>query len=48
MVTEAVAFGDFLLDALRVQTAEVGIRLMPKSEAEATQSATEHLPNSIS
>jgi hypothetical protein len=41
-ITEAVAFGDFLRDAARVQAAEVGIRLVPKSDAPATQSATEH------
>jgi hypothetical protein len=41
-ITEAVAFGDFLRDAARVQAAEVGIRLMPKSEATAIASATEH------
>jgi hypothetical protein len=41
-ITEAVAFGDFLRDAARVQAADVGIRLVPKSDAPATQSATEH------
>lgn len=41
-VTEAVAFGDFLRDAARVQAAEVGIRFMPKSDGAAIQSATEH------
>lgn len=41
-IAEAVAFGDFLRDALRVQAAEVGIHLMPKSEATAIQSATAH------
>ena len=31
-ITDAVAFGDFLSDAARVQAAEVGIRLAPKSD----------------
>ncbi len=41
-IAEAVAFGDFLGDAVRVQAAEVGIRLVPKSDAAATSSAKEH------
>ncbi|HZQ54124.1 MAG TPA: hypothetical protein VFB14_18115 [Bryobacteraceae bacterium] len=42
MITEAVKFGDFLHDAARVQAADVGIRPMPKSEATAIPSVTEH------
>ncbi|MGA8597947.1 MAG: hypothetical protein WB676_24795 [Bryobacteraceae bacterium] len=41
-IAEAVAFGDFLGDAARVQAAEVGIRLVPTSEAATTASAKEH------
>jgi hypothetical protein len=40
-ITEAVACGDFLRDAARVQAADVGIRLMPKSEVTTTASAME-------
>ena len=38
-ITDAVAFGDFLSEAARVQSAEIGIRLMPKSGGELTGSA---------
>jgi hypothetical protein len=31
-ISDAVAFGDFLGDAARVQAAEVGIRLTPKKD----------------
>jgi hypothetical protein len=41
-IAEAVAFGDFLSDAARVQAAEVGIRLVPRSDAATTASAKEH------
>lgn len=41
-ITEADAFGDFLSDAARVQAAEVGIRLMPKSNTPAKASPKEH------
>ena len=41
-IAEAVAFGDFLRDAVRVQAAEVGIRLVPKSDSEPIASAQEH------
>lgn len=40
-VTHAVAYGDFLSDAVRLQAAEVGIRLAPKDE-KRTGSAKEH------
>ena len=40
-ITEAVAFGDFLRDAPRVQAADVGIRLVPKSDSGAIASAQE-------
>lgn len=41
-ITEAVAFGDFLRDAARVQSADVGIRLVPKSDSGSIASAQEH------
>jgi hypothetical protein len=41
-VTEAVAFGDFLRDAARVQAADVGIRLVSSSDSGSTASAKEH------
>ena len=41
-IADAVAFGDFLGDAARVQAAQVGIRLVPRSDAAATASAREH------
>jgi hypothetical protein len=41
-ITDAVAFGDFLGDAARVQAAEVGVRLMPKKAEETTASAKQH------
>ena len=41
-ITEAVAFGDFLGDSARVQAAEVGIRLLPKSDIPAIASAKQH------
>jgi hypothetical protein len=41
-ITDAVAFGDFLGDAARVQAAEVGIRLTPKRNEQLTASAKEH------
>jgi len=42
-VTDAVAFGDFLSDAVRVQAAQhVGIRLVSKLDLGATASAKEH------
>jgi hypothetical protein len=41
-IAEAVAFGDFLGDAERVQAAEVGIRLVARSDAAGMASATEH------
>lgn len=41
-VADAVAFGDFLGSGARVQAAEVGIRLVPKSDAAAIPSAKEH------
>lgn len=41
-ITEAVAFGDFLRDTARVQAAEVGIRLVPKSHSGPIASAQEH------
>jgi len=41
-IVDAVAFGDFLGDAARVQAAEVGVRLVPKSDATAMSSAKEH------
>jgi hypothetical protein len=41
-IVEAVAFGDFLRDAARVQAAEVGIRLEPRSGTSVIASAEEH------
>lgn len=41
-ISDAVAFGDFLADAARVQAAEVGIRLMSKKTEESTASAKQH------
>ena len=41
-ISEAVAFGDFLSDAARVQAAEVGIRLQPRKNPESSSSAKEH------
>jgi len=41
-IADAVAFGDFLRDAVRVQAAEVGIRLVPTSDSELIASAQEH------
>jgi hypothetical protein len=44
-IIDAVAFGDFLSDAARVQAAEVGIRLRPKSDgptSSARARAAEH------
>jgi hypothetical protein len=41
-VTEAVAFGDFLRDAARLQAADVGIRLVPESDSAPIASAQEH------
>lgn len=38
-IIEAVAFGDFLTDAARIQAAEVGIRLTSKSDTPPTSSA---------
>jgi hypothetical protein len=41
-IADAVAFGDFLRDPVRVQAAEVGIRLVPKSDSAPIASAQEH------
>ena len=41
-VADAVAYGDFLSDAARVQAAEVGVRLTPKSEEKFSASAKAH------
>jgi hypothetical protein len=41
-IAEAVAFGDFLRDAARVQAADVGIRLVPNSGSSPIASAQEH------
>lgn len=41
-ISDAVAFGDFLGDAARVQAAEVGIRLMPKKTEASNASAKQH------
>jgi hypothetical protein len=38
-ISDAVAFGDFLGDAARVQAVEVGIRLMPKKPEASTASS---------
>jgi hypothetical protein len=40
-ITEAVAFGDFLGDAQRVQAADVGIRLVPRTQGQSIASAKE-------
>ncbi len=40
-ITEAVAFGDFLRDAVLVQAADVGVRLVPKSGSGPIASAQE-------
>jgi hypothetical protein len=41
-ITRAVAFGDFLLDRVRVQAAEIGVELQPRaaSEGGGTETAT--------
>ncbi len=41
-ITEAIAFGDFLSDAARVQAADIGIRLARKGDAQLPASAKEH------
>ena len=41
-ITDAVAFGDFLGDAARVQAAQVGIRLTLKKNDQVTPSARAH------
>jgi hypothetical protein len=41
-IIEAVAFGDFLGDAARLQAADVGIRLVPKTDEPAMSSAKGH------
>jgi hypothetical protein len=41
-ITEAVAFGDFLGDAQRVQAADVGIRLISRTKGQSIASAKEH------
>lgn len=41
-ITEAVAFGDFLQQKVRVQPAEVGIRLEPRKVKRGESPATEH------
>ena len=41
-IAEAVAFGDFLRDAARVQAADVGIGLVSKSDDLAMPSAKQH------
>jgi hypothetical protein len=41
-ITEAVAFGDFLSDATRLQAADVGIRLAPRTNEESIAPAKEH------
>jgi hypothetical protein len=41
-ITHAVAFGDFLRDRARVQAADVGIRVVPRSESNAIAPAEEH------
>jgi hypothetical protein len=33
-ITRAVAFGDFLLDRVRVKAAEVGVELQPRTPSE--------------
>ena len=39
-ITRAVAFGDFLLDRVRVQTAEVGVELRPRVPLEGARKET--------
>jgi hypothetical protein len=41
-ISDAVAFGDFLEDAARVQAAEVGIRLICRGHEQLTASAKDH------
>lgn len=41
-ISEAVAFGDFLGDAVRVQAADIGIRLQARNNVESPSSAKEH------
>lgn len=41
-VIGAIAFGDFLTDAARVQAADVGIRLAQRGDAQSAKSAKEH------
>jgi hypothetical protein len=41
-ITDAVAYGDFLSDAARVQAAEVGIRLTSKKDEQSAASAKAH------
>jgi hypothetical protein len=41
-ISDAVAFGDFLGDAARVQAAEVGIRLAPRKSDKPTGGASQH------
>jgi hypothetical protein len=41
-ICEAVAFGDFLGDAVRVQAADIGIRLQARNNVESPSSAKEH------
>jgi hypothetical protein len=41
-ITEAVAFGDFLLQKARVQPVEVGIRLEPRKAKRGESPATQH------
>jgi hypothetical protein len=41
-ISDAVAFGDFLGDAARVQAAEVGIRLICREHEQLTASAKDH------
>lgn len=41
-ITEAVAFGDFLRDQARVQAADIGVRLVHKTDAPSISSAKEH------
>jgi hypothetical protein len=41
-ITQAVAFGDFLNDAARVQAPDVGIRLLPRTDSGTLASAKEH------
>jgi hypothetical protein len=41
-ITQAVAFGDFRGDAARVQAADVGIRLVPRTHEESIAPAKKH------